>query len=321
MQPENVERWPGKVDTLRLLRSMGAKVDWVIDVGVQTKTPELMQVFGDVPHLLCEPIKEYYDDIRKNYSSGGVKFELEESAICDFDGEVSLQLSSMSENTPITHAKIADEADSQATVRTVAAGKLDTVLERRAIDGQFLLKIDVDGAELDVLNGAPKTIAQSNVVIIEATRQTIFDRAEVLLNSDFELFDIVDICYYNKRLSQVDLVFVKKSVLKEIDEQDPVLNGSFDFSKWWPLKQDRYQRASATRHANSDVSKGKSNEELFQIIKNYRSLSLSTVRSLAEKEDLESLNWRKEAMSRPFEINRWQALKRRKQRGKNNGPN
>lgn len=225
---------PTKSKALKALIQAGAPVETVIDVGVQNMTHELITHFGDTPHILCEPISEYYDKISKHYASCGVEFDIEPSAMSNADGSIELELSSVIEGLDITHARIIEGAGSVGTVRRqVASKRVDTMVGERGLDGPFLLKIDVDGAEILVLEGATDTLAKCSAVVIEVETRNLFERSAPLVAAGFRLFDVVDLCLYDNRLSQVDLVFANPSYFQPgaLD----VVQGAFEFSKWVDL--------------------------------------------------------------------------------------
>ena len=96
---------------------------------------------------------------------------------------------------------------------------MDNIL--KDIDKYALLKIDVDGAEFDILEGSKTILNKIGFVIIESWTNRISDFIEFFNKHNFELFDIIDICYIRGKLSQVDLVFINKD-LNCYKEFDPV---------------------------------------------------------------------------------------------------
>ena len=90
----------------------------------------------------------------------------------------------------------------------------------------YLLKIDVDGHELEILRGAQRSLRDASIVIVEASLANrrcpeLMERLELLLQSGFYLFDIVDPAYYAKLLHQVDLVFVRGDIVESSDQLRP----------------------------------------------------------------------------------------------------
>lgn len=224
------KRQPTKAHSFKVLKEMGVPVGTVIDVGILTSTYELIQAYGDTPQLLIEPIVEFEKRIRANYDKAGVNYELIKVAASDSDGEIAMRTKSVRENVDITHAQIANKTDAPGQYRTVPVRKLDTIVQERSLQKPYLLKIDVDGAELSILRGAENVLKDCSVICIEVTMATFFERSEFIRRSGFQLFDVVDLCYYDNRLSQVDLIFLSHKTIQENGLE--MYGGGFDITKW-----------------------------------------------------------------------------------------
>lgn len=96
--------------------------------------------------------------------------------------------------------------------------RLDDLMENRPSSGPILLKLDVQGFELEVLRGAPSTLAKSEVVIIESSLLPYNDGsplvAEVVSFLAGSGFAVYDFCGQHRResdgaLYQTDIVFAK----------------------------------------------------------------------------------------------------------------
>ncbi len=95
---------------------------------------------------------------------------------------------------------------------------LDGIIKNHAVKGPFLLKIDVEGAEVDVLQGALETLAECEAVIAEAwINPTVYDPdhgfARLTQFMDVHGFMLYDIfggsLHKSGVLKQVDAVFIK----------------------------------------------------------------------------------------------------------------
>ncbi len=230
-------RHPTKDDCFKKLREIKAPIGTILDVGVKTCTYELLRVFPDKRHILMEPIAEYLDEMHANYERAGASFEIVNVAVSDRDGEVRLKTSTVYEDKPISHARITSDGEEDAQHRIVPTQRLDTIVAQRTLEKPFLLKIDVDGAELLVLEGARKTLQQTSVVVIETGYANLFERAQAVISAGFQVFDIVDISYYDGRFVQADMVFVHKDVIREYGLE--VYRDGFDISKWQPYAPGR----------------------------------------------------------------------------------
>lgn len=213
------ERTPTKRSSLKLLRQHGLRVGTIIDVGVQGETRELIETFPDKKHLLFEPVIENNEQIKKNYAR--IDYELINVAASDEDGGGLLEVHTHPGSGPNhtsrliePHDRITDNLphlkDYLQTVaqRSIAQAKLDTIIGRGSYEKPYLIKIDVDGNELKILDGASETLKDSSCVIIEAPLSDLFLRGNYLHNLGFVLWDIVDLGYYCDHLSYVDLIFL-----------------------------------------------------------------------------------------------------------------
>jgi FkbM family methyltransferase len=111
-----------------------------------------------------------------------------------------------SENTAFPRRKI-----------TLPMVTLDALLVGPAAEGRCFLKLDVQGAELDVLAGANATLARTEIILTEASlveynlgAPRVADVVSRLHQLDFLLFDIWDLRRIGPVLAQVDLVFVRR---------------------------------------------------------------------------------------------------------------
>lgn len=94
---------------------------------------------------------------------------------------------------------------------------LDRVLNGR-FDTVDLLKLDVQGAEKLVLEGAPETLKRTEFVLLEASilpynknAPLVADMVAVMDKYGFQLFDIMDMHYYKGYCNQCDLMFLRKT--------------------------------------------------------------------------------------------------------------
>ena len=184
----------------------------VIDVGVHIGTPELMSAFPKAHHLLVEPETAHAEAIAQAYKE--IPHTLMAAAASDRDGEAILTSEHRDGGAAVTHSRLDDLAgrtDSGVT-QTVRLARLDTLVKEAGLEGPFLLKIDTDGHELEVIAGASETLKQCSIVITEASLRAVGAQTRALEQAGLRLFDIIDLAYYFDTLSQVDLVFVNPKV-------------------------------------------------------------------------------------------------------------
>ena len=226
-----MRRWIAIGDSLKILRKAGLQVRAVIDVGVQYDTEELRVGFPDVPHILFEPIQEYHDTIRSRYSD--VDYQLFRWAVARAPGELILENVRADDAGVVSHVVNA-EVDSAGT-RRVRSVSLDAFLEEHPVPAPYLLKIDVDGSESDIMRGGVAAMRNCSCLIVETTLPMLSECCYLASLSGLRLWDIVDFNFYHGNLYQVDLVFVHESQVQLLPVLDPyeAINRGLDRSAWF----------------------------------------------------------------------------------------
>jgi len=205
----------------------------IVDVGVNTSTPELIEVFPKLVHFLFEPVTLFHDAIAKNYKH--VQHILSPVALSNKSGTLYLTISSVSHDGVATHSQLSTKKVSVDGQNILASEKVE-VSRYDEIDvgagRNYLLKVDVDGKDLEVLQGFGDQLSDAGAIIIEATFNTLADRLSYCIRHGFQLFDIVDLVYYGPSLYQCDLVLVRadlatSEVRPSIREFDPTIWSPF----------------------------------------------------------------------------------------------
>ncbi len=95
--------------------------------------------------------------------------------------------------------------------------RLDTIVHEKEIPLPDFIKLDVQGAELLILEGAPACLCSADIVMLEASIASlnegsplIYDVLKFMDTHGFVLFDIADLSYIGPVLAQVDILFCKK---------------------------------------------------------------------------------------------------------------
>ncbi len=221
-------RQPTKTDSLRFLIESGLPVGTILDVGVQECTAELIACFPSAQHILFEPDTNQRETIHRNYA--GIDHVLVEAAVTATSGFLHVAKDGS------TGAGLAAfrPAENVPTL-TIPAVSLDDWIAEHPVAKPYLLKVDVDGGEIEVLRGATRTLADTSCVVIEAPMHVLADRLGVLLQAGFALWDIVDLCYYHGNLSQVDLVCVSYAFRANLPDLRPWETKEFRWDAWQSL--------------------------------------------------------------------------------------
>lgn len=217
-------------ESLQKLKSTGIDISTIIDVGVQHCTPVLMKLFKEHHHVLFEPIEEYYEHIKKNYL--GVPYTLVEAAVSDQNAEILLHSEKKTRGDEISHSYIVDKPT--ASSRIIRSLTLDYYFSSTQLEKPYLLKIDVEGPAVPslILNGASHVLKSTAVVVIEMTVDKLMERAILLHEAGFDVWDICDLCYYSDCLWQADFVFVNRALKQANISLRPMHNRPFQPELW-----------------------------------------------------------------------------------------
>jgi FkbM family methyltransferase len=157
-----VRRTPEAV--LDHVKRLGFEPATVIDVGVAYGTPELYQAFPDARYLMVDPLEEYapvIDAITARLRSA----EWVRAAAGPSTGEIQINVNrAPALSSTLGHWKGHDDG---GRPRTVPVVRIDDLVAERSLPGPYLVKVDVEGAELRVLDGASAVLERTDLVLLE----------------------------------------------------------------------------------------------------------------------------------------------------------
>ena len=184
---------PGQV--VWQLRQAGLTFNTILDVGIRAETPFLKSQFPKSRQFLFEPMSEWYETIRNNYAE--LDYELVECACSNEDGETEFVAEHKTTDIELpSHGRmISDSAKSPGSVSVVKTIKLDTFVAERGLKEPFFLKVDVDGAESLVLEGAVETLKSCDVVVLEMNRRKFLDLASFMHAHGFFVHSISGLAF------------------------------------------------------------------------------------------------------------------------------
>ena len=157
-----VRRTPEEV--LAHVKKLGFEPATVVDVGVAYGTPELYEAFPDACFLLVDPLEEYAEAI------GQVTERLRDAewvraAAGPEPGEIEINVNrAPALSSTLGHWKGQDDG---GVARKVPVVRIDDLVAERSLPAPYLVKVDVEGAELRVLEGATKVLEQTELVLLE----------------------------------------------------------------------------------------------------------------------------------------------------------
>lgn len=182
----------------RVLGELGLTPSHIVDVGGNhgNWTRAALAAFPNAKVTLFEPQRNLAP--RHTDLAANPRVELIYKGVGGFDGNASFTYHPRDDSSSFIYSAI--EAAAQGMVQEeIAICRLDTAMAGSRFGVPQIVKIDAEGLDLKVLDGAPATIEQADVVLIEATvacpdypntAAIIFAQME---NLGFRLFDITDL--------------------------------------------------------------------------------------------------------------------------------
>lgn len=205
------------IATLLILQQAGISVKTILDIGAAEGGFFLSllncNLFSQAKHFFVDAMQEneeIYKQISHNFDADYMI-----TALSCLEGSTQLSLDPNYYNTHIAGLQIGAKYQNK---RTVMLKKLDSLIREKNLNGPYLIKLDVQGGELDVLRGAIKALESALVVVSEIQvffeRDTVVDLVGFMHLNGFLLFDITDQAYYNTSpvMYQCYMTFISKKI-------------------------------------------------------------------------------------------------------------
>jgi len=205
--------------SLEQCRALGFQPATVLDVGaaIGTFTRTCYEIFPQARYLLVEPLEEYLPSLRQ------VQADIPQAtytiaAAASGDGTLPLNV-----HEDLVGSSLYKEEEEGTNVngaeRKVPSVTLDRLVSDRRLPAPFLIKVDVQGAELDVLRGGSIALEGAEYVLLEVSLFQFFkdgplfcEVVDFMQSKGFVPYDMFGMQYrpLDRALSQVDIVFVKE---------------------------------------------------------------------------------------------------------------
>lgn len=224
-------------DSYQLLAGLGLDPGTIIDVGAAGGTPELLAAFPRAGVVMYEPLEEFQSDLQRVLVSR--HSALVAAAAGPVSGTTTFYVHpNQLEGSSAYQETMGEVADGIA--RTVPTVRVDSSFDREEFPGPYVLKIDVQGGELDVLRGCDGILAETAALCLEVSLFSFMKDApqfteviDVVADLGFVAWDIVPgwTRPLDGALGQVDIVFVpvdsplRKDHAFATEEQFRQLNG------------------------------------------------------------------------------------------------
>jgi FkbM family methyltransferase len=192
------------VRVIRLIKKLKKNIpdnSLIVDIGAfDGKTSlKLSKAFPLCKIFAFEPNPEAYS-IAANNCAGRANITLNNIAISDKNGSASLNVTS---NKVSSSLNTINKAEIDTTQKEEFAVKSESSVETKTLDSFsfeniLLLKIDTQGHEMNVLEGAKNTLKQISFILVEMNNHSIysgsskyFDIDNWLRSNNFQLADII----------------------------------------------------------------------------------------------------------------------------------
>lgn len=163
----------------------GLQVETVLDAGVGYGTPWLYDAFPDAQLVLFEPVEKFVpvlEDLKRSRNAsyhcvalGAQAGKAQINVAQDFTTASSLRRNSE------TLLSAVREQGSERTYRLQDV-EIKTLDELNTYEAPYLLKLDVEGFELNALQGATRTLQSTELVILEASLLDRYEDGESFLD-------------------------------------------------------------------------------------------------------------------------------------------
>jgi FkbM family methyltransferase len=153
------------------LRGRGLSPATVIDVGVASGTPELYEAFPHAFHVLIEPLREFERSLKRIVAEYTGEYHL--TAVGASDGSAELRLDASPALSSFLEPAVVQRPGSGT--REVPVTTLDALRSEQGWAGPIGLKIDVEGYEHRVIEGAAALLAETEFVIAETSVTARFE--------------------------------------------------------------------------------------------------------------------------------------------------
>jgi FkbM family methyltransferase len=220
-----VRRTPEAV--LGHVKRLGFEPATVIDVGVAYGTPELYDAFPRARFLLVDPLEEYAPVIDQITARLG-DAEWVRAAAGPEPGQIEINVNrAPALSSTLGHWKGQDDGGQPRSVPVV---RIDDLVAERSLPGPYVLKVDVEGAELRVLDGASSVLERTDIVLLEVNlfqflpgQPQLHDVVAYMKERGFVTYDFYGghLRLLDGALAMTNMVFVR---------EDGRFRGSHDFA-------------------------------------------------------------------------------------------
>jgi FkbM family methyltransferase len=203
----------------------GSKPRVLYDVGAHTGTWTQLakSIFPNAQIEAFEPLTEHVSEFLIN-TSGLTGVRLHNIGVGASNYEADIRITNRSDSSsllPLTSAAESTYSLKHVVNKQVPIRSLDSMIEAGQADPPDLIKLDVQGFEVEVLKGAQKTLETCTWVISEVSFEEYYvgqplfhDVAQVMSEFGYRVYALSHATPLGVRLTQADVLFAKVSNLR-----------------------------------------------------------------------------------------------------------
>lgn len=198
------------------ISSFGFSPPTIIDVGVGYGTQELYSAFPQSKLVLIEPLQEFEDAMKNILSNRDGEYIIAAASNKNGTAVFNKHLHQLDASSLLKEQTGPETDGEQVSVPLI---KLDDYISSKNFEFPYLLKIDVQGAELDVIEGAHNILNNCEVIVLEVSlfeflkeSPQFYEVINFMHRKGFVPYDIIPgwTRPLDGALGQIDIAFVKE---------------------------------------------------------------------------------------------------------------
>lgn len=204
-----------KKNALEVLSSIGFKPECIIDAGYGFGTKGLFDNFPSAKKIAIEPLSEF-EEIIKLHCKKDKNLHYEKAILSNSNDERKI-----SKRPGLTSSSLYFENNSNNKIEVCKSTTIDELSLKYNLHDKILLKLDLEGHELDALRGATKTLNKIEIIICEMSLwrhknkniPSLFELFSFFEKNNFYLIDIIELGYTGatNMMQQFDGVFLNRN--------------------------------------------------------------------------------------------------------------
>lgn len=197
----------------------------ILDIGggIGASLKLFAENFPDKKIIVFEPVTENFDAIKERFPHNK-NIELIKTAVGNEESEIEINIAGRITSSSLLQLVADPDSDvfneknlGQVRVEKIKIVRLDDVFSD-CKDEIGIMKIDVQGFEMDVLKGAESTLGRTNIIVLEVNNHEgylgsakYYDIDSYLRNHNFSLYNIFPSIIDDGKLKEWDIIYLNNS--------------------------------------------------------------------------------------------------------------